>query len=94
MKTQYVCSKCGYITAKWLGQCPECKEWNSLEEQEIENKKKNSLNINSNKRTIVSGPKIVARGFVPQAIIGDIVENLENVAFDIVKKMINVEKTA
>lgn len=46
------------------------------------------VNINSNKRTIVSGPKIVARGFVPQAIIGDIVENLENVAFDIVKKMI------
>ena len=51
MKTQYVCSKCGYITAKWLGQCPECKEWNSLEEQEIENKKKNSLNVNSNKST-------------------------------------------
>lgn len=31
-KSIYVCSKCGYETVKWYGRCPECGEWNSLEE--------------------------------------------------------------
>jgi len=31
-KTAFVCSECGYQCAKWLGQCPSCKEWNTLEE--------------------------------------------------------------
>lgn len=34
MKTSYVCVNCGNITNKWFGKCPECGEWNSLEEQE------------------------------------------------------------
>lgn len=33
-KTQYVCSECGAISAKWFGKCPSCGEWNTLEEQE------------------------------------------------------------
>ena len=28
----YKCSKCGYSQPRWLGRCPECGEWNSLEE--------------------------------------------------------------
>lgn len=32
-KTVYVCSNCGYETTKWLGKCPECGEWATLEEQ-------------------------------------------------------------
>lgn len=32
-KSVYVCSSCGYETPKWLGQCPECKEWNTLTEE-------------------------------------------------------------
>lgn len=31
-KTAYVCGECGYQSARWLGQCPSCKEWNTLEE--------------------------------------------------------------
>ena len=31
-KTVYVCSSCGYESVKWVGQCPECHEWNTLEE--------------------------------------------------------------
>lgn len=34
-KTAYVCSECGYQCAKWLGQCPACKEWNTLEEMMV-----------------------------------------------------------
>lgn len=28
----YKCSNCGYSQPRWLGRCPECSEWNSLEE--------------------------------------------------------------
>ena len=31
-KTAYVCSQCGYDSAKWFGQCPSCGEWNTMEE--------------------------------------------------------------
>ena len=32
--TLFVCSNCGNETAKWFGQCPACKQWNTLEEME------------------------------------------------------------
>ncbi len=33
VKTTYVCAQCGYTTAKWLGKCPECGAWNSMNEE-------------------------------------------------------------
>jgi DNA repair protein RadA/Sms len=32
-KMQFACNECGSISAKWLGQCPDCKAWNTLEAQ-------------------------------------------------------------
>ena len=32
-KTSYVCSKCGNVESKWQGQCPQCKEWSTMEER-------------------------------------------------------------
>lgn len=29
----FFCSQCGYESAKWLGQCPVCKEWNTFVEE-------------------------------------------------------------
>ena len=31
-KTVYTCSACGGTNPKWLGRCPHCNEWNTLEE--------------------------------------------------------------
>lgn len=31
--TQFVCSQCGYTTSKWLGRCPDCGEFNTLQEE-------------------------------------------------------------
>ncbi len=31
-KTVYICNECGHQTGKWMGQCPGCGEWNTLEE--------------------------------------------------------------
>lgn len=32
VKTAYVCNDCGADFARWLGQCPECKAWNTITE--------------------------------------------------------------
>ena len=32
-KKQYICTSCHSVFGKWTGQCPSCKEWNTLEEQ-------------------------------------------------------------
>ena len=34
IKTVYKCSNCGYKSPKWAGKCPDCGEWNTLEETE------------------------------------------------------------
>jgi DNA repair protein RadA/Sms len=31
-KTIYTCRECGGTNAKWLGKCPHCDAWNTLEE--------------------------------------------------------------
>ena len=31
-KVRYVCSECGGVQMKWMGKCPDCDEWNTLEE--------------------------------------------------------------
>jgi DNA repair protein RadA/Sms len=31
--TRYVCTSCGYASAKPLGRCPSCQAWNSFEEE-------------------------------------------------------------
>ena len=36
-KTVFVCSSCGYESAKWLGKCPACNEWNSFYEEKVVN---------------------------------------------------------
>ena len=35
-KTVYTCRECGGTSPKWLGQCPHCKAWNTLEESVAE----------------------------------------------------------
>ena len=32
-KVQYVCSECGFESAKWYGKCPGCGQWNCMEEE-------------------------------------------------------------
>jgi len=32
-KKVFFCEACGYETFKWMGKCPECGEWNTIEEK-------------------------------------------------------------
>lgn len=33
VKTSFFCTHCGYESAKWLGKCPSCQQWNSFTEE-------------------------------------------------------------
>lgn len=35
-KTTYFCQNCGYESAKWLGKCPSCSQWNTFVEELVE----------------------------------------------------------
>ncbi|HDS15028.1 MAG TPA: DNA repair protein RadA [Proteobacteria bacterium] len=35
-KTSFFCTVCGYQSAKWLGKCPGCEEWESMREAPAE----------------------------------------------------------
>lgn len=35
-KVRYVCTECGGAQMKWMGKCPDCGEWNTLEETVIQ----------------------------------------------------------
>ena len=33
--TAFFCKECGYESSKWLGQCPECRQWNTFVEEPV-----------------------------------------------------------
>ena len=50
----YRCSNCGYSQPRWLGRCPDCGEWNSLEEVIID---KNNVTASGRGNEIVEKQK-------------------------------------
>jgi len=46
IKTGFFCQNCGYESAKWLGKCPSCNEWNTFAEEIIQ--KENNKTGNNN----------------------------------------------
>ena len=43
IKTAFFCQNCGYESAKWLGKCPSCQQWNTFVEELIEKDVKKSV---------------------------------------------------
>jgi DNA repair protein RadA/Sms len=41
VKTGFFCQNCGYESAKWIGRCPSCNEWNTFTEELITKEKNN-----------------------------------------------------
>ena len=33
--TVFFCQNCGYESSKWMGQCPGCRQWNTLVEETV-----------------------------------------------------------
>ena len=44
-KTLYRCSNCGFESIKWLGKCPDCNSWNTLEEEVVDVVKTKSAKV-------------------------------------------------
>jgi DNA repair protein RadA/Sms len=55
-KTQYVCQSCGSVSAKWLGKCPDCLEWNTFQEEAVVTKQTRVEGISSQ-----SAPKPITK---------------------------------
>jgi DNA repair protein RadA/Sms len=47
--TAFFCKECGYESAKWSGQCPSCKAWNTFVEEPVVKEKnvKGIVNVNA-----------------------------------------------
>lgn len=43
VKNIFFCSNCGHESAKWLGKCPACGEWNTFVEEKVVVSKKSSI---------------------------------------------------
>jgi DNA repair protein RadA/Sms len=76
IKTAFFCSNCGYESAKWLGKCPQCDQWNTFIEEVITKNTKSSADewkkFSSSKKdikTISLGE--VASGEEKRIITGD-----------------------
>jgi DNA repair protein RadA/Sms len=46
-KTAYVCTECGYDSAKWIGKCPACGKWNTIKEITIKKEPRSSLSYSA-----------------------------------------------
>ena len=54
-KTTYFCKNCGMESAKWIGRCPGCGEWNTMTEEPVVSKSKlpmfNTSDMQRNRQT-------------------------------------------
>ena len=55
-KTVFFCKECGNESSKWLGQCPACKQWDTMVEQKLEKNiyKSNRRTVSDNKAVVLS----------------------------------------
>lgn len=45
--TAFFCKECGHESAKWMGQCPSCHEWNTFVEAPVETGGRNGISISN-----------------------------------------------
>lgn len=57
-KTIFICQNCNYESPKWLGKCPECSEWNTLEESAPVSVSKGGVSRRSSSNT--KSPKTIS----------------------------------
>ena len=64
IKTAFFCNNCGYESAKWIGKCPACSEWNTFTEEILDKGNKNSESWKDN-----SGEKRINKSIALQEVI-------------------------
>ena len=64
-RTVFTCTACGYETPRWVGRCPGCGAWNSLEESVISAPEKPAGRIAANQRP-GTGAKAIPLKDIPE----------------------------
>ncbi len=57
--TVFFCKECGYESAKWLGRCPGCNNWNTFVEEKVS--KKSSSKSSGGRNTTFGGSSTVKK---------------------------------
>ena len=65
-KTVFVCSACGYETPRWMGKCPGCNAWNTLEEQAPQAAQQAENPVKSNKQRPGTGASAMRLSEIPE----------------------------
>lgn len=71
-KSTYICSECGYQSLKWLGKCPGCGNWSTLQETLL-NESKKVAGVNKKASAAVREPMRISEiksGFEKRCAIG------------------------
>jgi DNA repair protein RadA/Sms len=58
LRSKFVCQNCGSSYPQWLGQCTQCKEWNTLVEEVVDRVRRETRNTGRASRE--GNPKPVA----------------------------------
>ncbi|MBP5222890.1 MAG: DNA repair protein RadA [Lachnospiraceae bacterium] len=60
MTSIFFCQNCGYESAKWMGQCPGCKSWNTMVEETVERSDLKSSGGQLKSRAAASQPCVLS----------------------------------
>jgi len=78
VKSAYFCQSCGYESAKWIGKCPGCQQWNSFVEEIVQKETKksttndwNSYNGNDGAKKTIALHEVRSRE-IPRLITTDV----------------------
>ena len=63
VRNQFICGECGSAQMKWMGRCPECGEWNTLEERRVQ---EGAASLGSSSAGSVTVPAPVALPDIPE----------------------------
>ncbi len=61
LKTVYVCTECGEVSARWMGRCPSCGAWNTMVEDVVREEKKSSGGVLKRAQSAGMNPLLEAR---------------------------------
>src|SRR5881296_2688790 len=68
-RTKYICQQCGGEQSKWVGKCPDCGAWNTMEEVPDFPSPQNSL---QQRRQALLGTSSIAQGTQIPLVLPDI----------------------
>ena len=82
-KSYFICQNCGYQSARWMGRCPDCGEWDTLAETVGDLQKKEELR--SEKELAADANRIwdskLAQSDLPDRIKGKIKKHVSHHKF-------------